>query len=314
MPDLIVETVPGPVTLSEPSMADLRSAVNGLETDAPAPKTEAPATETTEVVEATPEAASGTAETQQEAEETEPELPKGVQKRVEKIARETARIQAEIDRATSQKLAKEAELKKLNSGSQPEPTSEQATDGKPVRPKETDFTTMGEYWAARAEFEDKFEAWVFSETRKMVVAEMTAAQLGRETQQAVAEAVKTHPDFQQHADMIVANSPEPIQLAISALENFAAVTVHLGKHPEELAQIVQSFQANPYAAVAQLGKLDAKLSAPKQAVVAPKGAAPLPPPPKVVGGGANASTPKVDLETADFKTMKAEFKRMTKAT
>ncbi len=316
MPDLIVETVPGPVTLSEPSMADLRSAVNGLETDAPAPTTEVPAIPAEESAETKPEVEPGTAEEKQEAEDEEEELPRGVQKRVEKIARETARIQAEIDRATSQKLAKEAELKKLNSGSQPEPTSEKASEGEPTEPKQEDFQTMGEYWAAERAYKAEYRAWLVAETRKLVVSEMTAAQAGRESKQAFEAGLKEHPDLQQHADTVLANSPEPIQIAISALDNWAGVTVHLGKHPEELAALVQSFQVNPYAAVAQLGKLEAKLSAPKQAVAAAAGATKtLPPPPKSIGGGANASTPAVDLnsEGTTYRDMKKEFKRLIKA-
>ena len=120
--------------------------------------------------------------------------------------------------------------------------------------------------------------------------------------------------MREMADTVIAGSPEPLQLAISALNDWAGVTVHLGKNPEELAALVQKFQGNPYGALADLGKLEARLTSSKEPEKTEKPAEkPLPAPPAQVGGRASASAPKVDLEKADDATFMRELRRLKKA-
>ncbi len=308
--DVIVQSTPAPVDI-ETSMADLRAALRGEV----APPTETPATPVTETkpqdTETKQEAEPGTAEEKQEPEEVEPELPEGAKKRIQRIARDTARTQLAIDRALSEKKAAEEQLKKLTTGSEPATITEKPSDGRPVRPKQTDFNTMGEYWDAQAKYEGEFESWMLSEADKRAEQKWAAKQGQQEVVTARSEALKQHPDFPAMADAVVAASPEGLQLAISNIDNWAGVTVHLGKHPEELAALVSKFEQNPYAAVAELGRLEERLKpATKQAEVKP--VKPLPPPLKPVAGTASASVPAVSQEAIenDMAALKRETKRV----
>jgi len=130
--------------------------------------------------------------------------------------------------------------------------------------------------------------------------------------------VAANAELPEATQAVVENSTPEFQLAVSALDNWAGVTVHLGKHPEELTAIVAKFKANPVGAIADLGKLEERLKpAPKQAEKAPEKM--LPAPPRTAGGSASASTPRLNLERAEAvekatdEELIAEFGRMLKA-
>ncbi len=308
--DVIVQTTPAPLDL-EGSMADLRAALKGTVEAAPiAPTPETPA-EPEKPVETKPESESGTGETKKEPEEVEEELPENVRKRIAKEAQKQAFFQSKIDRAVSERKAKEAELEKLKPGSEPAPTTEKPSDGRPVRPKQTDFNTMGEFWDAQAKYEGEFESWMLSEADKRAEQRWTAKQGQQEVASARSEAAKEHKEFEAMADLVVAGSPEGLQLAISNIEDWAGVTVHLGKHPEELRALVQKFEKNPYAAVAELGRLEDRLK-PVTKQAEPKAAAKLPEPLRAVAGTASATIPGVSQETLenDMGALKRETRRI----
>lgn len=310
-PTVIVETAPAPIEIS---MSGIRAALADapVETEA---KSETPATETkpeqSESVEAKPETEPGTVETKQPPEAIEEELPEGVKKRIAREVEKTTRLQAEIDRAVSIRKAKEDELKKLQTGSEPA-TKTTDISSRPVRPNlETFEGTMADFNKAVADYDAKLETWLFAEARKVAEVEFRSNIATQESRRRWDEAIKTHNELPQMAELVLGSSPEGLQLAISALGDWAGVTMHLGKHPDELATLTQQFQANPYAAVAALGKLEERLKpAPKQA---DKNDKTLPAPLKPVGGTANATAPPVDLETADFSAFKAEIRRGLKA-
>lgn len=305
--DVIVETAPEPIEIS---MSDIRAAMADapVETEA---KPEAPEIKT-EPVETKPEPESGTGEKKQEPESVEEELPEGVKKRIAREVEKTARYQAEIDRAVSQTKAKEAELKKLTTGPEPEKKTTETASTRPARPNiETFEGTLAEYNRAVKEYDSSLETWLFTEARRVAETEFRTNLATQESKRKWDEALQTHAELPQMAEVVTGSSPEGLQLAISALGDWAGVTVHLGKHPDELATLTQQFQANPYVAVAALGKLEDRLKpATKQAEVKTQA---LPEPLKPVGGTANAATPKVDLETADFGAFKAEVRRQLKA-
>ena len=312
----VVVTNTDPVAINDDStMSDIRAAFNDKPVEKPVVEPETAATEveekTTEV-EAKPEAESEPADKKTEPEVIEEELPEGVKKRIAKEAEKQARIQSEINRAISARKAKEEELKQL-SGSEPVQNTEKPSD-RPVRPKPDAYNTWGEYLAADEKYATEHEAWLQSETRRTVEQEFTARQAAAESKRAFDEALKAHGDLREMADTVIEGSPEPLQLAISALNDWAGVTVHLGKNPEELAALVQKFQSNPYGALADLGKLEARLTSSKEPEKTEKPAEkPLPAPPAQVGGRASASAPKVDLEKADDATFMRELRRLKKA-
>ncbi len=318
MPEIIVESTPGPVTITDDSSssalrAAARAATSGETDKTPTPEPEAEPVAAAPVEEKAPEPESGTDEKKPEPEEAEPELPEGVKKRIAKEAERQARIQSEIDRAVSARKAKEEELKKL-SGSEPAPTPEkQLPAGRPVRPQPDAYQTWGEYLAADAKYATEHEAWLVEETRKTVTQEITANRQAEEGKRLWDSAVKDHADLPTMAPQVVEHSPEGLQLAISALDNWAGVTVHLGKNPEELAALVEAFNANPYRGVTELGKLEERLKPATKQAATSTATKPLPAPLKPVGGGASATTPKVDMENAPFHVFKSEVKRMLKA-
>ncbi len=307
--DVIVTT-----SSTEPDFAELRSMLKGEPVEAKPEVVETPEPVTEPVKEASDaETVPETVETKTEPEEVEPELPEGVKKRIAKESEKQAKIQAEINRAVSARKAKEDELKQL-SGSEPVQNTEKATSqGEPTAPDPNDFPTWGEYLTADRKFRSDWSTWLQSETRKTVESEFTAKQAMEESKRAWSDAAKAHSDLQEMADTVVASSPEPLQLAISALDNWADVTVHLGKNPVELEALVRAFQTNPYKGVADLGKLEARLTMDSKQTEPIKAVEkPLPTPLKPVAGSASASVPKVDLEKADDASFMKEIRRMTK--
>ena len=251
----------------------------------------------------TTETEPGAVETQQEPPqaESEEELPEGVKKRIAREAEKQARIQSEIDRAVSNRKAKEEELKKLagESGPQPVKTAPPA-DGKPARPNiETFEGTLAEYNAAVADYEGKYEAWLHSETTKRVEQEFLTRQAAEEGKRAWNEAAAKHAELPEATKVVLDGSTPDFQVALSSLENWPGVTVHLGKHPEELSAVVEKFKANPVSAIADLGALQERLKqAPTQAKTEKQPEKMPAAPPKRVGGQASVSTPRLNLESS----------------
>ncbi len=308
--DVIVTT-----TDAEPDFQALRAMLSDKPAEAPATEPEPaaePVKEASDVTETDP----GPVEPKTEPEVVEKEIPEGVKKRLKKIDDQTAAYDKLIAERISARKAKEDELKKLE-GSEPVKNTAKAepSDGEPVAPNPSDFTgSWGEYLEADAKFRKEWATWLQTETRKTVEQELTAKQALEESKRAWSEGAKAHSDLQEMAEAVVANSPEPLQLAISALDNWAGVTVHLGKNPVELEALVRAFQTNPYKGVADLGKLEARLSTSSKQAEPPKAEKPLPAPLKPVAGSASASKPNVDLEKADDKTFMAELRSMSKLT
>jgi len=154
-----------------------------------------------------------------------------------------------------------------------------------------------------------------AETRREAAKEFTERQKQTEAQQAWDEAIAQHgTEFEGKMATLTANSPEGLQLAVSGLENWSSVAVHLADHLDELQAIASEFRRNPYAAVAKLGKLEDRLvekEKPAPVLPQPKAAAekPLPPPPPKVGG---RPTPVVDIDLAkaDMSVFKREVASM----
>ena len=294
------------------SFADLRSMVAG-ETPKevkPEPKVEVKEPESAEVVEETPETAE-VVETKQEA-EPEEELPKGVQRR---IAKEVAR-QAEIDRkiheAVAATKAKEAELAKVSSATGSEPVkTEPVTKGKPVRPEFGEGEHAGEDWKGYqkrlSEYEDARDAWVLEEGRKQGKAEREADEFKKQARKAWDEQVKKHgTEFPDRVKSLQAKVPEDVQIAIGNLEHWGDVAMHLEGNADALAVVMREFQVSPTRGIAALGKLEDKVTAPKQDSAKQEE---LPDPPKKVGGRTSVSAGTVDLEKIPFSSFKAEVGR-----
>lgn len=278
------------------------------------------------------ETESGTVQTQepdQTVEDKEEPLPANVQKRIAKEVEKQARIDREIAEHVSRTKSRQAELEKLKadtgtSGSEPVKTTEPAkVEGKPVRPvKPKPFGESGFTWeqqaAADAKFEEDLNAheealmeWALGEGERR-----TARILAEKDAKAKADQLwgSRDKDISEARQRLLANSSEELQLAISALDDDATVSMvaHLGKleNADELARLDALVATNPYAAAIAIGKLDDRLNKPATqeptTVTKPQEKKPLPEPPARVGGGATAAA-KVDLEKADMKTFKREI-------
>lgn len=283
------------------SIADFRAMLAEPVAD---PTAEIEASETAKA--ATPEAATETAETKQEPEEKDEPLPKGVEKRIAAEVARQAKLDRQIAEAVSTTKAKEAELAKLTgkSGSEPATTTAPVKDAKPTKPafaefKEADGPVWPRYQEALAKYETEHESWLIAETERRTEAKFTERQQQQAAQVRWDEAVKTHgAEFPKLMEQAQGIAPEGLQKAISALDDWSAVAVHLAKNPAQLKDLASVFEANPYKAIATLGRIEASLK------TAPKAAEPLPNPPSTVGGGASASAGAFDIENASMSALR----------
>jgi hypothetical protein len=310
-----MQIVEAPV-LNNPTMTQLRDLIDGK-----APEPEAQAEETSDTaaeVEKDPEAKSEPEpEAAKAAEDPEPEegeepLPKGVQKQIEREAKKQAEWQARIEAAKAKtKQAKdEAERLERETGTEPEKPTRKG-EGEPTFPDIDNFQgTVAEYKAAVAKYHTDYAAWLKTHT-----AEAVRAELERERQQKAADerwnaAVTEHgADFEAKAKTIADTAPKEMQIAISALENWSKVAVHLADNPGELQALAEQFKSNPYAAVAALGKLEAKVTAPPPVVPKAKEKEPPPPLKKAPAAADAAADSSFDWSKATMAQKAAYLKR-----
>lgn len=287
----IVET---PV-LQNPSMTQLRDLIDGKTPDAPTEDQAETTSETAAEVETKPEAETEQPEAakaaEDEPEEAEEALPKGVLKQIEREAKKQAEYNRRIEEAkTRTKQAKEeADQLERETGTQPEKATREG-EGEPTFPDIDTFQgTVADYKAAVAKYHTDYSKWLKTQTTTAVREE-----LERERQQKAADerwnaAVTEHgANFEAKAQKVAAETPKEMQIAISALENWSKVAVHLADNPSEMAALVAQFKSNPYAATAALGKLEAKVTAPPPVVSKAKEKEP-PPPLKKAPAAADAS-------------------------
>lgn len=314
-----------PAPPSDFSFADLRSMAAG-EKPAAAAETAAGETQETSETAAVEEAATENHETATETvetkpnpqqEEQEPELPEGVKKRIAKEVEKTARIQAEIDRTVSERKAKEAELEKLKTtapGADPvtKPTTAAANE-RPKRPEPGEPGHENETWAQFREREAKYDQQLTDYVKAEAVREIeqkAAATNAQKTAQdrwdaAVAKHKAAGVDFPALMESARALAPEGLQVAISSLDNWDGVALHLAQNPDKLKDLAVSYQQNPTKAIATLGRIEAALT--PQGTKPATQEKPLPEPLKKVGGSASASGQDLQsqIENGSMASVKA---------
>lgn len=214
-------------------------------------------------------------------EEAEPKhtLPRGVQKRIDRLTRDKYRLQAELEVARRQ--APQAETK-------PQPSEGE--------PKADQFKSYEEYLEARAEWkaEQRVEKRL-GELREK--AQRQAGQAEQEKLQAqwekrVADAITTYDDFEEVALSPEVPISEPMMAAILRSPKGADVAYHLGKNHDLAAQIAG---LDPISAAIRIGELAASLSRPT-----PKKTTGAPPPISPVGGRASTSKDPSQMTDAEF--------------
>lgn len=302
---VIVEQTEPLSAVENPSMDDLRKLMANPDAEMTQPETEA---------EATPKQPEGTGDvlepTKEPVVEAEAELPKGVQKRIEKEAERQAEFQRIIDEARSKTKALEAEAAKLaGTGAEPDKTPKTDENARPQKPNFATFEGTGdEFAAALEEYDANLEKWLEDRTSKTVESKFQERQAREAAQQRWDSAVKEHGDKWESSVKTVSEvAPEPMQIAISALDNWSKVAVHLAANPAALTALADQFKAHPpgspgfFKAVAQLGRLEADITAvaEKTPVAAPKPKVErLPPPLSAVEAPAEEGTGGFDYASA----------------
>ncbi len=263
----------------------------------------------------TPEPASDTGEKKTEPKELdEDDLPEGVKKRIAKESERAARAQAAIDRAVSERKAKESEVAKLKDapGSQPD-TKAQASD-KPKRPVFGEEGHKEETWdqfeARQAKHDDVLAEWIEKATLSKFEANQEEKARKAKSQERWDAAVAKHgEEFSSLMDTAIAIAPPGLQLAITGLDNWSDVAVHLAKDTKQLKELAAKFATNPYAAIATLGRIEAALISKASTPAAVK---PLPEPITKVGGNSSATGPDFQamVEGGSMAQLRAAVKKL----
>ena len=220
-------------------------------------------------------------------EEAEPKhtLPKGVQKRIDRLTREKYRLQAELEVARKQ-------------APQSEPKPQPATG----EPKADQFKSYEEYLEARVEW----RAGQHLEKRLGELREKAQRQAGQAEQEKlqaqwekrISEALTTYDDFEEVALSPEVPISEPMMAAILRSPKGADVAYHLGKNHDLAAQIAG---LDPISAAIRIGEIAASLSRPT-----PKKTTGAPPPISPVGGRATTSKDPSNMTDAEFAQWRRE--------
>jgi hypothetical protein len=302
-------------TVAAPSMADLRAMAGGTK------QAETPVSrETTETEEQSEEqnteTESGTVS--EEPQEEEFELPKNVLKKIAQEAKKEAFFRDKINKSVSARKAAEAEAAKLNgkSGSEPgssaERNTEPAKDADP-EPEEPDFATFNgtglEFQQALKEFKVKLRGWNARQNEALVESKLAEREMTILRKQAWDKAVVEHgEEFPKLMDALRDATTEPFQKAVSLLDHWDIVAVHLAKNEDERNAFVELFNANPDRAKMELGKLEDRLK--PAAKTEATETQPVKRPLRAVAGGALGIAPRIDLNKAPMSVFKGEINRM----
>lgn len=235
--------------------------------------------------------ASATPETQETRPDAQDEadkhtLPKGVQKRIDRLTRDKYRLQAELDVARKQAPQSEAKPQPPSSG----------------EPKADQFKSYEEYLEARAEWkaEQRVEKRLgeLRDNAQRQAGQAEQEKLQTQWEKRVSEALTTYDDFEEVALSPEVPISEPMMAAILRSPKGADVAYHLGKNHDLAAQIAA---LDPIGAAIRIGELAASLTRPT-----PKKTTGAPPPISPVGGRATTSNDPSQMSDAEFAKWRRE--------
>lgn len=222
-----------------------------------------------------------------DGEEAEPKhtLPKGVQKRIDRLTRDKYRLQAELEVARRQAPQAEPQRPPANG----EPKAEQ-------------YKSYEEYLEARAEWkaEQRVEKRLgeLREKAQRQAGQAEQEKLQSQWEKRVSEALTTYDDFEEVALSPEVPISEPMMAAILRSPKGADVAYHLGKNPDLAAQIAG---LDPISAAIRIGEIAASLSRPN-----PKKTTGAPPPINPVGGRASTHKDPSQMTDAEFAAWRRE--------
>ena len=142
-----------------------------------------------------------------------------------------------------------------------------------------------------------------------VTQELTASQMETVRKTEWDKATEEHGEkFPQLMDVLRDSTPEPFQKAISALDDWSRVAVHLAENEADRDALVELFNANQTRGAAELGKLEDRLKPAAKTEAAEEKT--VKKPLKAVAGGPLGIAPRIDLNKAPMRDFKAEVNRM----
>ena len=209
-------------------------------------------------------------------------VPKGVQKR--------------IDRLTQEKYRLRAELEMLRRGQQPQQQPEQRQVEQQAAPKLEQYQSIEEYLDALADFkaaqkaDNVFKEREAAERQSRQQSEQAKLHEGFTKQTEDARAV--YDDF----DEVVDNPDLPISQAMAEAimrsKNGADVAYYLGKNPDEAFRLAS---LDPFSAAVEIGRIAAGIVRPQ-----PRKASAAPPPIQPVGSRATPVTDPDKMSTDEW--------------
>lgn len=219
-------------------------------------------------------------------EEADPKhsLPRGVQKRIDRLTRDKYRLQAELDVARRQ-------------APQAEPQRKPAEG----EPKADQYKSYEEYLEARAEWkaEQRVEKRLgeLRDTAQRQAGQAEQEKLQSQWEKRVSDAITTYDDFEEVALSPEVPISEPMMMAILRSPKGADVAYHLGKNHDLAAQIAG---LDPISAAIRIGEIAATITRPT-----PKKTTGAPPPITPVGGSARTTKDPANMTDREF----AEWRR-----
>jgi hypothetical protein len=252
------------------------------EPDAPQgePQANAPAQ-----VETTPEATAG----QEATTETEQQPDTGEEASEERVKREPW-FQKRINEVTREKYEAKREAEQLRA----QLAQHQQPQAAPLQAP----PTLDDFGWDEAAFSAASAKYWADQTKTTVRAELAAERDEQQkttrlvtAQTKLAEAEAKHPDFMQAAELIPTN--DAVMDLLINVPNATDVLYEVGKNPVEVDRI---FSLSPYLQAVELGKIAARLEAPKTS-----NRSIPPPPPQTVGGlAAGMSKPASEMTMAEY--------------
>jgi len=219
--------------------------------------------------------------------------PRGVQKRLDELAR-----QREEQRARAEAAERRLDLLLTQ---QPKPASAEVSveDVEPVRPTRAAFSDPDTYELALSDYADQKASWAAKREVQQAIAnhqrqqmEQAQANAQRELQQSykarVDKAIEKYSDYHEIAESADVQISMPMAVAIMKSEHGPDVAYFLGSHTDEAKRI---FSLSPELQLVEFGMIVAKLATPQ-----PKPTTAAPKPLKPIAASATASTGESEEE------------------
>lgn len=216
------------------------------------------------------------------------ELPRGVQKRIDRLTREKYRLQAELEVARRQP-PQQADTRTTTTESNGEPKPDQ-------------FKSYEAFLEARAEWkaEQKVSALLgqAQESARRQHVEAEHSRLAQGWEERVGKASDVYDDFEEVALAPDLPITEPMMAALVRIEKGPDVAYYLGKHRDVATQIAN---LDPFSAAVRIGEIAATLSRP-----VPKKTTSAPEPINPVGGRSTTTKDPAQMSDSEFAAWRRE--------